>query len=153
MPKKKRKNIRNSLHPVSSINVENLYPISAEKRKQTSGSMQISPHHNLARKSSNARLAAQQERQQKLKLVNSEHDTLVETPKQNNKLLKGGAIKLPKITPKARDFDTRITPKARDFSPMSMNDANESSMLSHKRRAVPKRARDNVAKAMSPVHD
>jgi len=74
--------------------------------------------------------------------VNSEHDTLVETPKQNK--LKLGAIKLPKITPKARDF-----------SPMSMNnDVNEkSSMLSHKRRAVPKRARDNVVKAMSPVHD
>ena len=100
----------------------------------------MSPHHNLARRSSNARLAAQQERQQKLKLVNSEHDTLVETPKQNK--LKLGAIKLPKITPKARDF-----------SPMSMNDANESSILSHKRRAVPKRARDNITKAMSPVHD
>lgn len=64
---------------------------------------------------------------------------MLEKPKQ-----KKYGVKLPKIV---------SSPFRGEASPMSLNDGMESSMLSHKRRAVPKRKRsnDSPSTALSPL--
>ena len=98
------------------------------------------------RQTSNQKLSQQMERQERQKQINQgQRDAHLSTPGQK----RYGGIKLPQISSPFGHNRNEL----QSSSLSQHNEGLDTSILSYKRRAPPKRAKDNFSQAMSPKHE